>query len=182
LFSRSGPAAGILLLAVLLSAFVGGVFLKGKSGWCSSVCPLLPVQRLYGQTPFVTVPNSHCQPCVGCTKNCYDFNPKVAYLADLHDDDRYFSGYRKFFVGAFPGIIYAYFQAHSSTTLGLYGQFALYAMASAGVFFLLDAFVKVSANRLTALFGAVALNVFYWYGVKVVLGSGAPDAIIWGFR
>jgi nitrite reductase (NADH) large subunit len=175
-------ATAVLLAAALVGAFVGGTFFKGKSGWCSSMCPLLPVQRIYGQTPLVTLPNSHCQPCVGCTENCYDFNPRVAYLADLYHDDRHFSAYRKLFVGAFPGLIYAYFQASSPTTGGLYVQFALYAMASAGVFFLLDSFVKVSANHLTALFGAVALNLFYWYGIEVVLGAAAPDAIVWAFR
>jgi hypothetical protein len=76
--------------------------LKGKSGWCSTICPLLPVQRLYGQTPYKLVANSHCTPCVGCTKNCYDFNPKVAFLADLKDPDPYWSGYKKLFAAAFP--------------------------------------------------------------------------------
>jgi nitrite reductase (NADH) large subunit len=182
LFNHSGVATAVLLAGALGGAFVAGTFFKGKSGWCSSMCPLLPVQRIYGQTPFLTLPNSHCQPCVGCTKNCYDFNPEVAYLADLHDDDSHWSAYRKFFVGAFPGIIYAYFKASSGTTAGLYVQFALYALASAGIFYLLDAFLKVSANVRTALFGAVALNLFYWYGIKVVLGSAAPDAIVWPFR
>jgi NADPH-dependent 2,4-dienoyl-CoA reductase/sulfur reductase-like enzyme/ferredoxin len=182
LFNHSGPATAALFAAALVGALVAGTFFKGKSGWCSSMCPLLPVQRIYGQTPFLTLPNSHCQPCVGCTKNCYDFNPSVAYLADLHDDDRHYVAYRKFFVGAFPGLVYAYFQASASSTPKLYLQFVLYAMASAGAFYLLDAFVKVSANRLTALFGAVALNVFYWFGIKVVLGPGAPDAVVWGFR
>jgi nitrite reductase (NADH) large subunit len=182
LFNHSGVATAVLFAAALGGAFVAGTFFKGKSGWCSSMCPLLPVQRIYGQTPFLTLPNSHCQPCVGCTKNCYDFNPGVAYLADLHDDDEHYSAYRKFFVGAFPGLIYAYFRATSGSTAGLYIQFALFAMASAGVFFLLDAFVKVSANRLTAIFGAAALNLFYWYGIEVVLGAGAPEAIVWGFR
>lgn len=182
LFNHSGPATAALFAAALVGALVAGTFFKGKSGWCSSMCPLLPVQRIYGQTPFLTLPNSHCQPCVGCTQNCYDFNPKVAYLADLHDDDRRFSGYRKFFVGAFPGIIYAYFQASASTTAGLYLQFAICAMVSAGTFYLLDAFVKVSTNRITALFGAAALNLFYWYGIKVVLGPSAPGALVWGFR
>ena len=83
----SGPWTGAMLLFALASGFTGGMFLKGKSGWCSSICPLLPVQRIYGQTPFALVGNTHCQPCVGCTKNCYDFNPKVAYLADLNDED-----------------------------------------------------------------------------------------------
>ena len=86
------------------------MYLKGKSGWCSSICPLLPVQRIYGQTPFALVGNSHCQPCVGCTTNCYDFNPKAAYLADLNSQDPYWAGYRKFFVAAFPGLVLAFFE------------------------------------------------------------------------
>ena len=106
----NGPASALLLLGALAGGFIGGMYLKGKSGWCSSICPLLPVQRIYGQTPFALVGNSHCQPCVGCTTNCYDFNPKVAYLADLHADDPYWSGYRRFFVAAFPGLVLAFFK------------------------------------------------------------------------
>ena len=117
--------------------FVGGTLLKGKSGWCSSICPLLPVQRLYGQTPYKLVANSHCTPCVGCTKNCYDFNPKVAFLADLKDPDPYWSGYSKLFAAAFPGLV----RRRSSTLpearggeeiAALYGQLALYLAASVG--------------------------------------------------
>ena len=62
-FNDNGFATGLLMLAVLGTAFVGGVIFKGKGGWCSSgVCPLFAVQRVYGQTPFAAVPNSHCQP------------------------------------------------------------------------------------------------------------------------
>src|SRR6185312_492975 len=53
---RTGPAMGLVLAVILLSAFLGGLTFKGKSGWCSSICPLLPLQRAYGQTPYVTVP------------------------------------------------------------------------------------------------------------------------------
>ena len=72
---NSGVATGIVLTLVIVVAFVGGYVFKGKSGWCSSICPLFPMQRAYGQTPYVTVPNSHCPTCVGCAKNCYDFKP-----------------------------------------------------------------------------------------------------------
>jgi hypothetical protein len=98
----SGPLSALLLFGAMGSAFAGGLALKGKSGWCSSICPLLPVQRIYGQTPLVTIANAHCQPCVGCVKNCYDFNPRAAFLADLNEPDEYWSGYRRFFVGVFP--------------------------------------------------------------------------------
>ena len=103
-FNDSGTAAGLLVLGALLLAFLGGLVFKGKSGWCSSVCPLLPVQRLYGQTPFVTIANAHCRPCVGCAKNCYDFNPAVASLADQYDQDRQYVAYRRFFAAVFPGL------------------------------------------------------------------------------
>ena len=54
----SGPLSALLLLGAMTGAFAGGMLLKGKSGWCSTICPLLPVQRIYGQTPFALVGNS----------------------------------------------------------------------------------------------------------------------------
>jgi NADPH-dependent 2,4-dienoyl-CoA reductase/sulfur reductase-like enzyme/ferredoxin len=189
LFNDSGPATAALLAAALGVAFVGGLVFKGKSGWCSSgVCPLFPVQRIYGQTPFAVVPNSHCQPCVGCAKNCYDFNPRVAYLADMADEDPRYSGYRKFFAGAFPGAIVAFYTVANPpeiSTVRMYGEFAVYILASAGLFYLLDRFVKVSSAKLTALFAAAAFNLYYWYNIPLmserIFGS-EPEALVWGGR
>ncbi len=192
LFNTSGLATAALILTLLAAAFVGGLLLKGKSGWCSSLCPLLPVQRLYNQTPFVTIANSHCMPCVGCTKNCYDFNPNVAYLVDLHDDDHYYSGYRKFFAAAMPGFIVGYYTlpnppaiSIAALYLGLLGTMAV----SVAIFFTLETFVKVSPNKLTALAAAAALNLFYWFGLPVwltaigsVIGSELPVWLVWAGR
>src|SRR5581483_6835123 len=50
-FDHSGPALAVLMIAALACAFAGGVIFKGKSGWCGSLCPLMPVQKLYGQAP-----------------------------------------------------------------------------------------------------------------------------------
>lgn len=174
LFNGSGLATALLILGVLVAAFTGGVLFKGKSGWCSTFCPMLPVQRIYGQTPLVLVPNRHCQPCVGCSKNCYDFNPAVAYLADLYEEDRYYSGYRKFFAGAFPGLILAFFTVPNPPAIPIaqmYLQFALYMLLSVGVFHALDSFVKVTTNKLTGVFAAGALNLFYWFAAPVFLAS-----------
>ena len=51
----SGLQIALLLIGAMSAGFTGGLVLKGKSGWCSTVCPLLPVQRIYGQTPFVNL-------------------------------------------------------------------------------------------------------------------------------
>ena len=174
LFNTSGTATALLLIGALAGAFLGGYFYKGKSGWCSSICPLYPIQRLYNQTPFVTIPNAHCDPCVGCTKNCYDFNPGVAYLADLYDEDRYHGNYRKFFAAAMPGFIAAYFTLPNPPAISIgsmYLQFGLYVIISIGIFNFLDAFLKVTTNKLTALFGAVAINLFYGFGLPQWLNA-----------
>jgi nitrite reductase (NADH) large subunit len=160
-FNGSGWGSALLLAAALAGAFAGGVALKGKSGWCGSVCPLLPVQRLYGQTPFALVRNSHCEPCVGCTVHCYDFNPHVAQVADLHDDDR--APVRKLFAGAFPGVVAGYFTAPASPAA--YGQVALGALVGIGSLYALDALLRPPPATLTALFGGAALNLFYWYAL-----------------
>jgi nitrite reductase (NADH) large subunit len=182
LFNTNGPALAVLLLLLLLSAFVMGNFFKGKSGWCSSICPLLPVQRIYGQTPFVTIANSHCQPCVGCTKNCYDFNPGVAYLADLYDEDRHFAGYRKFFVGLFPGFVLGFYTIANPpeiSILQMYGLFALYCLTSVGLFYLLESFLKLTSNQITTLFGAAALNLYYWFAAPILAAAIADSASLW---
>lgn len=188
LFNTSGVATALLILTLLVAAFVMGNFFKGKSGWCSSICPLLPVQRIYGQTPFLAIPNSHCQPCLGCTKNCYDFNPRVAYLADLNDPDRHFAAYRKFFVGLFPGFILAFYTlpgAPAISALNLYGKVALYCLVSVALFFAADSFVKVTSNKITVLFGAVALNLYYWFNAVTIgnlVANPAPAWVVWPLR
>jgi polyferredoxin len=62
LFNSNGPAVAALLVGVLTAAFVSGAVFKGKSGWCSTFCPQHPVQRIYVQTPFAIVRNSHREP------------------------------------------------------------------------------------------------------------------------
>lgn len=192
LFNRSGTALGVLLLVTIVAAFGSGVLLKGKSGWCSSVCPLLPVQRIYGQTPLVLVPNAHCQPCVGCAKNCYDFNPRVAYQADMNDEDAQWSAARKLFAGVFPGLVVGYFTLtappHTSDWLFL-AHLAVAVLVSAGLLFAADATLPVPTSLLAALWGAAAINIFYWYGsritaaaVGVVFGADVRSWLPWVVR
>ena len=178
----SGPASALLLLGAMTGGFVGGMLLKGKSGWCSTMCPLLPVQRIYGQTPFALVGNSHCRPCVGCVKNCYDFNPRAAYLADLNDADSYWSGRRRVFVGAFPGLVLAFFTVPGDGW-AMVASVLAYMAVSAASFWVLDSFVKVSSHTLTTLYGALAFCLFYWHaGPGLVDAVGGPDAAGWALR
>ena len=123
---------------------------RARAAGARSICPLLPLQRVYGQTPFVTVPNSHCNPCVACTKNCYDFNPRVAYQADLHDPDPGWSAPRKVFVGALPGFVLGFFLLIGNTDLSkpqIIERLALFFLGSIGSFFVLDALLPLSTRH-----------------------------------
>lgn len=188
LFNTNGPALAVLILAALTAAFVMGDLFRGKSGWCSSICPLLPVQRIYGQTPFVNVTHAHCEPCLGCTKNCYDLNPKNAYLADLYDDDRQFALFRRAFVGLFPGFILAFYLVPNPPAIPVWQMYAM--LAAAGVFsmltfFAVEAVTRHTGSKITVLYGALALNLYYWFNA-VTLGSliatPAPEAFVWSLR
>jgi NADPH-dependent 2,4-dienoyl-CoA reductase/sulfur reductase-like enzyme/ferredoxin len=189
LFNENGTALAVLLLSVGAAAFAGGLAFKGKSGWCSSICPLLPIQRLYGQTPFATVRNSHCEPCVGCTKNCFDFNLEVAQLADIYDEEPFWSGYRRFFAGAFPGLVLGFFliaAPHGDHgILRMYGEFAVYVLASLGLFFAADTLLRVSPAFVPTVFAAMAITTYYWYVIPRLserLGHAHPGWLVWPLR
>ncbi|MGX1807233.1 FAD-dependent oxidoreductase [Nocardia sp. NPDC055321] len=171
---RSGVATGGVLLAVAVAAGTGGVLFKGKSGWCSSICPLFPVQRAYGQTPFLTVPNNHCEPCVGCAKNCFDFSPRGAYQADLDDPDPGWGMARKLFAAALPGFVLGFFVLAGSDGIAAPQRFellALFLLAAVGVFFVLESTTGISTPMLAAGYAALALNIFYWFAGPALLTS-----------
>lgn len=176
IFNVSGAATGILLSVTIVNALLAGVLFKGKSGWCSSICPLLPLQRVYGQTPFAKVPNSHCQPCVGCTKNCYDFRPSVAYQADLHEPDPEWTAPRKLFVAALPGFVLGFFTLVGQQGLPLgqvYGQLALFFLGSVGLFYAVQALLPVSTSVTVAIWASVAISIFYWFAGVTLANSFA---------
>ena len=169
LLEHSGPALAVFLLTVLGLAFLGGVVFKGKSGWCTQFCPMLQVERFYGQSPLLVVRNSHCRPCVGCNKNCYDFNPTAAYLADLHDENPRLEVNRKMFAGAMPWLIFAFFtqpELADITVTGillLYGRILLFVAAGIGVFMGIEAVTGLSSYKLILGHVVAALNLFYWF-------------------
>ena len=175
-FNSNGAGLSVLLLASIIGAFITGFMFKGKSGWCTSTCPLLPLQRIYGQTPFAKVPNSHCQPCVGCTKNCYDFRPSAAYQADLHDPDPNWSAPRKLFVSALPGFVLGFFLLVSHPGIALpevYLRLALFFVASVGLFYALQALLSLTTSVLIALWAATAISIFYWFSAVTLEDSFA---------
>jgi hypothetical protein len=196
LLNHVGLALAVVLLGALALAFLGGWVFKGRSGWCGTFCPLGPIQRNYGQAPLVVVKNGWCEPCVGCQKNCYDFNPRAAVFSDVYDEDPRYAAQRRLFFGLLPGLILGYFLQGPAPAYGTAGQVAVLlasAAASAGLYQLLLVFVAgaeaqgraLTPYRLSMAFAGVALAAFYAFAGPVVVntlamlaGSVAPEALV----
>lgn len=188
LLNHDGGLVAAGIVGVLALAFVGGLLFAGRSGWCGTFCPLGPIQRTYGQAPLVVVPNGYCPTCVGCQKNCYDFNPRGAIFADLVDSDPRYAGQRRLFIGLLPGLIGAYFLQGPTQTYGLDLYLAVLlgsCCASAGLYAIATSYFPLSPHRVAAAFAAVALAIFYWFGGPIVLGTlayflsfAAPEWVI----
>lgn len=169
-FGTNGIAVAGLIIACLILAFIGGMLFKGKSGWCQSICPLLPFQRIYGQTPLIKVRNYHCRPCVGCTTNCYDFNPEVSYIADLNSEDIYRANYFKIFAAILPGLVYAFFNVPNPPAISIwhmYGWFVIDISISVSIFYLLTILFRIRDSLIASLYGAIAFNLFYFSIIKI---------------
>lgn len=172
LLNHSGLVVGLGILTVLILAFAGGNVFKGRSGWCGTFCPLAPVQRTYGQAPLIVVKNGYCNPCVGCQKSCYDFNPRAAVFSDVYDDDPRHAAQHRLFMGLLPGLILGYFLQGPSPA---YGE-AMRALillggccASAGLYMIAVAFAPANPYRVALVFGAAALSAFYWFAGPTVV-------------
>ena len=108
---RNGPASATLLMG-LGTAAVLGRSRRRKSGFCNRYCPVLAVERLYGQSPLLAVGNARCGGCSRCTsRGCLDLSPQAA-TAQLLGPRRRLGGWLRtplgFFAAIFPGIILAF--------------------------------------------------------------------------
>jgi len=181
LLDHRGDLVALMVAAALGLALAGGLLFKGRSGWCGTFCPLAPIQKVHGQAPIAVVPNAYCPTCVGCQKNCYDFNPRATIFGDLYDRDERHAGQRRFFVAMLPGLILAYYtlagMAWSDPSVYFF-VFALFILISAGLFQVLVNFAKVSVYKVATGFGLFALLAFYFFaGEGIVRGVAALSGV-----
>ncbi len=105
--------AGGLLIAVTVFAVVTGRRGIRRNGFCNRFCPLLPIERTYGQSPLAEVEDSRCGSCTLCTpRGCLDLSATSAAPQLLGPGRRGSDWLRTpfgAFVAALPGFIAAYF-------------------------------------------------------------------------
>lgn len=167
--NQHGPVLAITLVAIVALAFVGGRLFRVKAGFCNSICPVLPVEKLYGQSPLLWVRNPRCVPCAHCvTKVCVDLDQRRAIGAGngTRESRAWLKTPLGLFAAAFPGFIWGYFQTQDVALAEWASVYvtvltpALISMIVVGAFFLL----ANPPTRLAApVLGAAAIGVYYWY-------------------
>jgi len=175
-FNEDGPALALFVVLVLLAALAGGLLFVGKAGWCASICPVLPVERLYGQLPVLSPGHAHCETCSGCVKSCYDLIPEraIVRLTDVTTTD---SGRRPnfstgtptgIFAAAFPGFVFGYFTVGHDASLGeTYGWIVLWSAVSwligTGATYLTG-----TVRPMLRTSAALAAVLYYWFSVPAI--------------
>ncbi len=170
-----GVITGIVLLVVAVVAFGLGLVFDWKSAWCSGICPVYPVELLYGSRPILTVQNMQCRTCTDCVKPCRD-SVRGATPVDV---TRYKSGkiIGLMLIACFPGFIIAWFNVKFSPSTPLINMIIVsYTWAFMGAVVSIITFVimyKLSGipkKILIRVYAATAVSLYYWFKLPVVLG------------
>jgi hypothetical protein len=157
-----------------------GALFKVKSGFCNAVCPVLPVERLYGQRPILKVAHTRC--CTECTATCIDPSPQQAPLVALGeslDSNRWLTTPFGAFAAGFPGFVFGYFQTADgplSSAVSVYATVFLGAAASYAIIAVITGLTRIPAARILPLLAALAVGTYYWFAapqLTATLGFGA---------
>ncbi len=175
---ESGPASATLLMGLGTAAVLGRTR-RRKAGFCNRHCPVLAVERLYGQSPLVDVGNARCGECSRCTsRGCLDLSPEAA-SAQLLGPNRRSGGWLRtplgVFAAVFPGIVLAFNTLPQDPSLArVLGGFAAWGLSSGLISALVVSLTGLSWRTGFRGLGAVSAALY--------LGSALPGVVeAWGW-
>jgi hypothetical protein len=177
-FNENGPVlAGTIVLVALAALGLGALF-DGRAGFCNAICPVLPVERMYGQHPLMKLNNRRCERCTLCIpKGCLDLEPAHSLtqaLGPTSSGPRWLATTYGLFAGALPGFIIGYSTTANvpwSAALDIYLWVALW---SAGSYLATTTLVwGLGLSRRVALpvLAAVAVGLYYWWAAPLIAAA-----------
>jgi hypothetical protein len=185
IFNTNGMATAILLLIATIAGVWMGFVYDWKSGWCNSLCPVNPVERLYGSNTLLSFPNAHCDNCVNCSIPCPDSTPNIHPSSSKKSAFNTFTGILT--IGGLPGFIWGYFQVPDFNVIKYQNLFEIYKMPLLGLFttllvyfILKEIFNKKNSRVLINIFAAAAVSCYYWFRIPALLGFSkfANDVVL----
>jgi hypothetical protein len=172
-FNSDGPVLAVVIIGVAVLAAVSGFIFPVKSGFCNGLCPILPVERLYGHRPLITIPNPRCVPCTTCTVGgCIDLAPRksaVYPLGRARSSHLWLTTSYGIFAASFPGFVLGYFtvvDGPMSSALGVYLHIALWASLSFGVTAFVVGLINIGSQQAITALAAAGAGIYYWFAAS----------------
>jgi hypothetical protein len=177
-----GPVLGATVIAVAVAALLLGLRFDSKIGFCNSFCPVLPVERLYGQSPLLGANNPRCPECTDCTATgCIDLGAEVSIpqvLGPARDGPGWVRKAYGVFAAAFPGFVLGYFLASDGpldTAPQVFLKVGQWTVASYLLVAGLALATKASARAFMPALAAAAVGIYYWFSGPIVSGALGLD-------
>ncbi|MDX2194355.1 MAG: hypothetical protein NW201_13450 [Gemmatimonadales bacterium] len=187
-FDHDAPVLAATAVAVGLAAVALGRRFPTRAGFCNGCCPILPVERLYGQHALLPLGRGRCEACRVCTpRGCLDLAEDKA-LAQVLGPARRSSAWLATplggFAAALPGFIAGYYQVPAGASVG--HAYALPLGGAAAGALLVAALVlatQLRPTRALPALAALAVSLHAWFGAPVLAaGLGLPPGAAWGIR
>ena len=190
LLQSDGVAFVVLLGGVSVLALALGAIFETKAGFCNSLCPVLPVERLYGQRPLIDTGNPRCGNCELCTpRGCLDVAAAKSVPQTL-GPTRHNTGWLNtafgVFAAGFPGFVYG-FGTTAQVEPSEAGLVYLYVAMCAGASYLATRLVVKGggfrAEHALPVLAGLAAGAYYWFaapGTVETLGLGSIG--VWVLR
>jgi len=173
-----GLLTAMTIIVLACTAVIFGLLFEWKSGWCSGICPVHPVEKLYGQKVMISPPNAHCELCQKCVTPCPDSTLGIHPLTSKKTIFHKIVGFSM--VGGFPGFIWGWFQVPDYYRFeGLQNLAGAYGLPFLGFFITLFLYLimrwlipaKFELN-LISVFTALSVSCYYWYRLPALFGFG----------
>jgi hypothetical protein len=178
LFNSSAGASLTLILCLGAAALAMGIAGPWKASWCASICPVYPVEKLYGSSPFWVLRDARCVParsgqnCFRCAWHCMDVPESEApYRRAMEKAGTAPAAEqaRRLFAGSFPGFVAAYWilSAAAPGAHSIFTTYALFALCMAASYALYRAAALFlgkggdARRRLDLFTTLLALNLYY---------------------
>lgn len=178
LFNNNGVATGIMVVCMAAIGVGLGFVYEWKSAWCSGLCPVQPVEKLYGEKVITTFRNAHCDHCQHCVIPCPDstphFYPGIAKPTLFHSVSSFL------ITGGLPGFIWGWFhvpdqhELHGFTNIVDFYTYPVLGLLSTLLLFALLKFIlpRNQHKLLIAFFAASGVSCYYWYRIPSLIGFG----------
>lgn len=176
----NAPMTALMLLTAAVAAMGMGLLFDWRSGWCTSLCPIHPVERLYGFAPPITVRNMRCDSCSACTGPCPDSTRSMTPVITTASPLDKLVGHG--FTGSFTGFVYGWYQLPDlKGPLDAAQVATAYLWPLGGAALSLAVYLscrkwlcltRSSRDTLVRVFGASAVSTYYWNRIPALVGFG----------